>query len=495
MDDTSLAVAALFGALDLLGRARTRGDQARIAAGEREVDQALRHVVSVVGRPLRVRIDAAPPRPVAVAMAQAMFSLPHLARTLSVDTTISDLPVVSVGPGLSEALGLPLWELEEIRGDVDLRVADAFKQLRTLNWLWARFPNPRLRPDALFHTLFPGNVGPQASHFARRGGRLYAVVPQDAPPPPESLYLRWLPGSTQWTCLPDSHFDARYVDAGLIRALERAVGADPEEARRILDNLVCTIPRREEESFVAQDRWRSEGWAALTRLGAAWPGSEWLTLPLAADAIAPEGWIERTDKGLSLRSPRRVFDRHAMTRVTALVHGLYAEICARALSREAPGPGDLAVLFDLSPYVQRALQPMLDWTASSATHAALARTLGVEPSHVGAALAQVRGLWLQAAGQSWGGVPREDRPYTVQTLLAAHLALTHASLTRVLERPPDPRAAHTKVALLFFAHYHQDAPLGRLWRVEDGVLPPPEDVMGEWFWGTWQRVLQVAQED
>jgi hypothetical protein len=59
---------------------------------------------------------------------------------------------------------------------------------------------------------------------------------------------------------------------------------------------------------------------------------------------------------------------------------------------------------------------------------------------------------------------------------------------------PDPRSSHRRVMLLFLAHYAASAPLGRLWRVQDGKLPPPEDVLGEWFWGTWQRVLDAEEE-
>jgi hypothetical protein len=37
--------------------------------------------------------------------------------------------------------------------------------------------------------------------------------------------------------------------------------------------------------------------------------------------------------------------------------------------------------------------------------------------------------------------------------------------------------------------------VGRLWRPENGRLPPPEDVIAEWFWGTWQRVLAARDAD
>jgi hypothetical protein len=225
------------------------------------------------------------------------------------------------------------------------------------------------------------------------------------------------------------------------------------------------------------------------------PSPGWLAWPIPPHAIETESWLTMTEDGLAMKAPRRVFDRHAMTRMTALAHGIYAEFCARVLGGHSIDPLRQAELFDLGPYIQRALQPLLDWAASPKTHAYLSQKMQVPHDHIAAALLKARDIWLQSAQASWGGAPTEGRPHTVQTLMATHLAVAQIGLHHVYKLTPDPRGPHHRVLLLFFAHYMQQAPLGRLWRVEGGALPPMEDVVGEWFWGAWQRVLRALERE
>ncbi len=494
MDDVSGAVSLLFDALARHGRERARGDEEALTRTSIEVGGHVANVVGVAGRPLRGRLDGPPPKPVAFAMARAIFASPHLSRTLSTYTTASDTVVFHATDALADALDLPTWQLEELRAESDFIVADVLKQIRVLHWLWQRTGNPRVAPEPLFNSLFPGAVQPKATHFAYRGCRLYGVFDQPAPPPPEALFLHWLSGSERWTCVPDRHFSAAYVDTSLLRGCGRAVGASETEVVEILEKIVCAVPAADETGFVHRDRWRSEGWAALSGIGGARPGADWLTLPLTPDAIAPDDWLVATERGLELREPRRVFDRHAMTRLTAMTQGLYAEMCARLLAGRPIEPSHQAWLFDLDPYIQRVLQPLLDWAADARAHRFLAARLGVEVPHVAAAMAQVRDTWLKAARGSWGGVPSESRPQTVQSILAAHLAVSQSSLHRIWRQQADERAAHHRVLLLFFACYLKDAPLGRLWKPIDDRVPPPEDVVGDWFWGTWMRVLATLED-
>jgi hypothetical protein len=167
-------------------------------------------------------------------------------------------------------------------------------------------------------------------------------------------------------------------------------------------------------------------------------------------------------------------------------------MCARLLTGRTIEPSQQPVLFDLDPYLQRIFQPLLDWTSNPRAHAKLAAAVGAQPDHVAVAMAQVRAAWVEAARSSWGGAPTESRPWTVQAVLAIHLALAQSSLHRVWRQDEDPRAAHHRILLLFFAHYMAGAPLARLWKSENGKLPPPEDVVGQWFWGTWLRVLDAT---
>lgn len=492
MNPLSSAVADLFEALARHGRAITRNDEDQRRQLATEVGGHVAHVVSEVDRAPPPGPDDVPPRTVALALARALFGSPHLSQTLSVFTTASEYRVFQPTPALADVLGLAVWELEEIRNEIDVDVAGFLKQSRALHWLWSKGGNPKVAPAPLWHMLFPGAEQPQAEHFAYRGGRLYAVVDQPSPPPVEGLYLPWLPGADRWTAVPDSHFAARYLDPALVRSIARGIGASEVEVAELLDAAVCVVPQEAEQAFLVKDRWRSEGWATVTGVGRAHPGSAWLTLRLAPDAIEPDGWLEKRGDGLALVAPNRVFDRHAMGRISTMMQGLYAEICARMLTRERLEAHRQSVLFDLDPYVQRVLAPLLEWAADARTHRHLAERMGVEPGHVGAAMAQVREGWLRAAATSWGGVPTEERPYTVQTLLAAHLAVSQSSLHRVFHAEDDPRAPHSRILLLFFAHYLRDAPIGRLWRTVEGQVPPPEDVVGQWFWPLWLRVLDAV---
>lgn len=496
MQPPTHAVADLFQALDDRAQAATRGDAAGLRVAEMTVGGHVAHLASVASRPARSASRDTPPRAVATALAQALFAAPHVSRTLAVENTMSEQHGFVPSPRLADALGLPLWQLEEIRDDIDRRVATSLRQIRALNWLWYRVDNPSMHPEPLYNLLFPGAGDPQPSRFVRRGGRMYALLPEEHPPPPEALYLRWLPGAAHWSAMPDDHFDSRFIDDGLLRSLGRSIGASPAEVQGLLDRMVCAIPEDYTDAFIRRDRWRNEGWAEVTGLGTAHPGPTWLALPLAPEALDVTAWMGLTDDGLELRAPRRVFDRHAMTRVTAMVRGLYSELLARMLSKRPMDPSRQAALFDLGPYIQRILQPLLDWTAQPATHAHVAEKLGVPPSHAAAALAKVRRVWLKAARTSWGGAPTADRPHTVQSLLAVHLAVLQASLHRVFRQPPDGRAPHHRVLLLFFAFYAVKAPLGRLWRAgDDGQLPPPEDVIGEWFWCTWRSAMDAIEAD
>jgi hypothetical protein len=99
---------------------------------------------------------------------------------------------------------------------------------------------------------------------------------------------------------------------------------------------------------------------------------------------------------------------------------------------------------------------------------------------------------VRSAQAAWAGRPDEDRPHTVQTILTTHLALVQSSLYRIWRRQPDGRGSHQRVMLLFLGHYLAEAPLGRLWRTnEGGDLVPVEDVLGDWFWGSWRRSLDA----
>jgi hypothetical protein len=81
-----------------------------------------------------------------------------------------------------------------------------------------------------------------------------------------------------------------------------------------------------------------------------------------------------------------------------------------------------------------------------------------------------------------------------------HLLALAGGLRTAVRRGPDPRSPHADLALLFAAHYLREARLERLWirsmsdcAVPDRKLPPPEDVVGTWFFRTLRRVLDESE--
>jgi len=484
----------LFSAVDERARLRAVGDEDGARAQESLVDKHV-HALGAACAAQPARRDAVPPRAVQVAMATALFAAPHLGRTLTWAAAPGKMPGFQPCPPLADALGLSIKELDELRDAVDLRVSDVLRQGRALTWLWSRAGDPRAQPRTLFEQLFPADGTEIPERFVRRGTRLYAVVRDPKPLPPESLYLRWLPVRGTSGMWPDDTFQARYVDDLQVRALIRAVGVHADRARELLDNLVCVVPATDEARFLRRDRWRSEGWADLSGLGRASQAPGWLQLQMTPDALDDEALLERTDTGIQCRNARKVFDRQATTRILAAVNGLYTELCARLLTGEPFDPASLSRVFDLGTCIQRALEPLLAWPTQKTVIAHYAGRLGVPEPSVATALGQVRDIWVRAAQSSWGGNPTPDRPVTVQTVLAAHLAATWHGLGRAWAEPGDPRVPHQPLVLLFFAAYAQQVPLGRLWRANDGSLPAPEDIVGQWFGVLWRRVLDAIGLD
>lgn len=493
MEPAHKALSDLFDALDRLGSASARAASDDQRTGVAEVAGHVAHVASLWEGPTTTPSDEPPPRPVAVAMAQALFAEPHSRRTLAVQSTASESLVIRADETLADALGLSSWELDELRNDVDRRVADVLARIRAMQWLWHRAGNPRNDPTPLHRMLFPGGGDVVPTRYLHKGCRLYCIARMERPPPPESLFLPWMPGNETWDARPDHAFDPRFLDDGLVRALSRSIGRDDDATRALLASVVCVIPEAEAKSFLARDRWRSEGWSDVTGLGMARPGASWIAESAPRDTFDVTEWMARTDQGgVAVQGARRAFDTAARQRVGLMLHSLYAELCARQLADAGLPASGQPVLFDIAPYIQRVLQPLVKWTARDDVRDHVASTLDITPETASAALKRIGAAWSDLARTSWGGVPSDERPHTIQGILAAHLARVQASLAQIRRMEPDPRADHHRMLLLFFAFHVSNAPLGRLWRPEGGRVPDPEDVPGAWFWPTWRRVLDAA---
>ena len=125
-----------------------RGDRLGISVLEGRLAGTLDNAAASFGPNDGRDLEGAPPRRIAVAMALAVFSHPHLAQTFASDPR----PAILIGPEvLQEALGLSAWELDDLREEVDRRAGTLLKQSTLVRWLESHVPAPRL-----FQLLFPG---------------------------------------------------------------------------------------------------------------------------------------------------------------------------------------------------------------------------------------------------------------------------------------------------------------------------------------------------
>jgi len=464
-------------------------------------------------RPRTAPSATPPPRRVAVAMALALHSQPLLHTTLrhraddgtrGVDERANhkpEDPLVLSNDVLEDVLGLPAWELDELRNDVDRRASEILKQQRCLDHLWTHFELPNGNIDLLFRVLFPGALRTRSRpDFLRRNAQLYAVVEQPKAPPLLSMYLPWLLSDVHTAFGPLTTFNRRSVDIGFRRSLSRSIGAEDEEVSTLLQRLVTILPREGVEQFLEADRWRSSGLAPLTGLAFDYGAANWLARTLSPHEAEWTQWLRVEDGELRIEGePRAVFDALAMTRVQAMMRQLYAGLIA-SIDQEDPNHeptfDDLA-FYDLGHHLRAVIAPLLTWAGSTATHLHVATTLGVELASVTQTMEGVLETWTAQAERAWYGAPNESRRHSIQTLLTLHLIAVHSSLRSMLHRVPDPRSPHRSLLLLFTAHYFNESRIERIWLTglsdsiidEPATLPPPEDIMGTWFWCTWQRLL------
>ena len=464
--------------------------------------------------------EGPPPRRVAVAMALALQSQPHLASTFDFggdggtekvherEHCRPEAPFVLSNEVLESALSLSEWELDELREDVDRRASRSLKQHRCLHYLWTHFGLQKGNHDGLFRVLFPGAPRTRTRpELLRRHTQLYAVVEQEPSPPILSLYLSWLPIDPATTLAPQATFNHRSVDVGLRRSLSRSIGADEAEVNALLDGMVTILPRHRVAQFLEHDQWRSSGFATISDLCPDYVAANWLTRRIKADGAEWKRWL-RANKDGSLEvlgEERALFDALAMSRVQAMMRQLYGALIARVDSEPVdhePGLDDLH-LYDVGRHLRLVLAPLLMWASDPRTHTHIANTLKIDLGVVAERMLEIRELWEDQAGRAWYGPPTESRRHSIQTILARHLIALHGSLRRMTHRVPDSRWGHRSLLLLFTAHYLSEARIERLWLkgLSDSIvdeaspLPPPEDVVGTWFWTIWQRLLNQIDSE
>ncbi len=434
-----------------------------------------------------------PPRRVAVSLALALSSGPHLEQTLGRVLTGANPLARPVGfhtDAIAAVLGIPQWEIDDLRDEADRRAAFALKQARVVNWLMSRLATG-LAPNRLLAQLAPG-LSRETASFQGRGTRLYAVLPSLETRTPGEV-LGWFPPRGE--ALP--RVVSRHVDNALKRTLTRAIGAEPAEVDALLESVVALIPAGNADVVIARDRWRSEGWSTMTGLG---DGHVLDALTTVGEETGWRQWIHLNGSQLEFKSdPRAVFDSVGAMRCNQLAWSLTAAQLARLIDGTAkaqPDAEDLDLL-DFAHHLRVVVDPLLHWVVSPDTHRKLAGELGVDTSVVARSFVGLAGEWVAQADLAWIGPPKEDAP-GVQTLLLRQMLALRASSVRLEDEAVDLDRSTT--LRLFVAHYAREARVERLWRwsgpdTGTGSFGWTDDPLGDWFSPLWTRLVDQHDAD
>jgi hypothetical protein len=421
--------------------------------------------------------DAPPPRPVASALAAALFVGPHLAHTLDFPGTYGEPIPFRASPMLAEALGLTHAEVQAERARVDASVATLLQTQTLLRALWSAGGDPGRDPRPLAGLLF-GPRGPVVEGFVKRGLRIYALCRTDIPLPPEALQLTWMPTPAPAALWPDASFQPEMVPDSVRGELRRMIGVSEEVLAERLRAAIAVLPVRDPNAFLQRDRWRNEGWADLTGLGQADGGPAWTTWPVEDEDVDLGAWDRDAFDAMAW------MDREALRRVTAVHRAHHAELAARTLGGESRAGHHRALLLDVEAACEVALSPLAQWARAPSTHARLAQRWPNRPE-IGPALQRAADEALPRWVQLGTEAP------TVARRLTEDLLLRRASLSRLMAHPGHPRFSHARIALLFSAIDAARTSLPSLWAEDDA----PE-AMSRYVYAAWRSVLEAqAGED
>ena len=458
-----------------------------------------------------------PPRRVAIAMAMAILSHPHLSATYgypmrggTVDIQERDpyppeVPLLMSVELMETALDISRWELEDIQEDIDRRTGQALKQERALDFLWNYFHLPDSGGADLARILLPGlDELHETAQVVRRAQRLYLLL-DIAPSSTATLHLSWWSRATRPTGAQLPVFRARYVDSGLRRSLARGIGAEPAEVDWILNRMLTMLPNDAPNDWLELDQWRVTGLASMTGIGDDYVRGFDLVRPLEVHGLDWADWLVVKDGKLTLMGgATSIFDDYALRRTRQIMTSLYGSILAQT-ETESPGHTDgvdaLDVL-DMAKHLSLTLEPLIEWAQSPDTHEHIAAQLRVDRDEAKRLLSGMAEAWLEHMNRTWLGIPTRDNTRTMASAITEHLVVLRQSLRHLLHRSPDHRWDHRQIALLFAGHYLYSAPVHRLWQrhmsdmpAAGGVDNPPHDAIGAWFWTTWQNVLEALEAD
>jgi len=438
-------------------------------------------------------LQTAPPRRIAVAMAMAVFSHPHLTRTFrdaGDPSAIKTEALVASNEVMEKALGLSSWELDDLREEVDRRAGTMLKQTTLVRWLQSRYPEP----DRIFKMMFPGVNQPHNPDLIGRGAHLYAVVDQPCVPT-TALYLPWVPGDRESVVGPLDAFRGRYVDSGLKRALSRGIGASDTEIVDLLERTITLIPREGMEGLLRHDLWRRRGFATVTTVGQPYPKLSWLSREVDAGDVRWQDWIRPDSQPLSLHEPVPAFDSIAQQRVHTVLEALYTDLLARLFAAEDTRRTlEEVSLYDLGGHVRTVLDPALRWVRAKGSVTWLARATQREPFETEPLLADVTRQWEKRLDH-WTRPAPESFDHSVLAKWVSTLGCFDGVLRSLLDRRPDPRWDHRSILFLFAGHYISECPMDRTLMAHGMDPTSPGMAIGRWFWPTWVRLLNAIEDE
>lgn len=433
-----------------------------------------------------------PPRRVAVAMAMTWFTQPHLATTLARGDAADVEPVHIPIDKMSEVLGLPVWELEELQMEADRRVGSYLKQQRALSWMWERFGLPKEGVAALLQVLFPGMQGLDLSGFSlsRRGAQLYAVVGQSKQLAPETMHLAWLNREGEGAYAPRGTFGAKYVDLGLRQTLGRAIGSEPDEVLEILDRMVSVVSRSDAPLMMQLDRWRSDAFEAVCDLSGPYPMGAFLSRIPSTERMGIADWMVCEKGAVRIDHPKAFFDRAAMERVVLMVRQMHSYRLARAIAGLPFIDEDELDWLDVEGHIRTVVEPVLAWAAAPDTVAEVAQQLGCSEGAASDALSALHRSWSTHFEQAWVANSLSASRDSVALRVMAQMLRAWMSSEMLDGFRQQFNVDHQLALRLFAGHYFAELPLGALWGRDRDRLA--EDPIGQWFWPAWRLGLTAC---
>ena len=454
------------------------GDRKAIAALDQTLLGALNTYVATCATPTETEaLDGLPPRRIAVSMALAIFSQPHLVNTFrEPGTPVGDALLVT-NEVLELALGLSGWELDDLRDEVDRRAGTVLKQATLVRWLTTRYSTEQLIP-----LLLPG------SSLAKPGsaplqGHLYLLAAEPASPP-SSLYLPWLQSEEM------VRFRGRYADSRVKLGMARGIGISEQEAIDLLERSVTLIPHDGVKERVAHDRWRRSGIAALTRLGASYCDLDWLTKTVEPADVRWRDWVP-DDGEHNPHDSTGAFDALVKIRVHHTLHAAYTDVMAHRI-RNPDRITDELITYDLTRHLQAVLSPLLAWTRTKGSATWLAEIVKQDPEATADLLYTLHTHWTSRM-EHWTRPPVEQLAESPFGKWMASIAAFDAAFSTLLAKPSDLRFSHADVLPLFAAHFIAENPVSRTLMTSEVDVSSPGPTLAKWFWPTWQRLLDTIE--